>query len=186
MKRRFVMAAAAAALVPRSGSAQSPTSGAFPDRPVRFVVPYAPGGSTDTSSRIVADRLAQVLGQQIVVEFLKASMPDSLRKRLDVVDFGTPVQTISTFPQGDNVRMVTHGVIAGLIVAMAIVLVGVAKLRGFQLLLVAVPAAVAHRYARLLHLLLDHACQLFAPLLGQRGDRNGKVVDVVFAEPGLG
>ena len=68
MKRRLVMAAAAAALVPRSGSAQSPASGAFPDRPVRFVVPYAPGGSTDTSSRIVADRLAQVLGQQIVVE----------------------------------------------------------------------------------------------------------------------
>ena len=39
MKRRLVMAAAAAALVPRSGSAQSPASGAFPDRPVRFVVP---------------------------------------------------------------------------------------------------------------------------------------------------
>lgn len=45
-------------------------------------------------------------GQQIVVDFLKASVPDSLRKRLDVVDFGTPVQVISTFPQGDNVRMV--------------------------------------------------------------------------------
>ena len=47
-------------------------------------------------------------GQQIVVEFLKASIPDSLRKRLDVIDFGTPVQTISTFPQGDNVRMVVE------------------------------------------------------------------------------
>lgn len=68
MKRRFVMAAATAALVPRSGSAQSSASGSFPDRPVRFVVPYAPGGSTDTSSRIVADKLAQLLGQQIVVE----------------------------------------------------------------------------------------------------------------------
>jgi type IV pilus assembly protein PilQ len=45
-------------------------------------------------------------GQQIVVDFLKASVPDSLRKRLDVVDFGTPVQIINTFPQGDNVRMV--------------------------------------------------------------------------------
>jgi type IV pilus assembly protein PilQ len=45
-------------------------------------------------------------GQNLVVEFLKASLPDSLRKRLDVVDFATPVQTIATFPQGDNVRMV--------------------------------------------------------------------------------
>jgi type IV pilus assembly protein PilQ len=45
-------------------------------------------------------------GQQIVVDFLKANVPDNLRKRLDVVDFGTPVQVISTFPQGDNVRMV--------------------------------------------------------------------------------
>jgi type IV pilus assembly protein PilQ len=45
-------------------------------------------------------------GQQIVVDFLKASIPDNLRKRLDVVDFGTPVQIINTFPQGDNVRMV--------------------------------------------------------------------------------
>jgi len=45
-------------------------------------------------------------GQQIVVDFLKANVPDSLRKRLDVIDFGTPVQVISTFPQGDNVRMV--------------------------------------------------------------------------------
>ena len=45
-------------------------------------------------------------GQQIIVDFLKANIPDNLRRRLDVVDFGTPVQIVSTFPQGDNVRMV--------------------------------------------------------------------------------
>jgi type IV pilus assembly protein PilQ len=45
-------------------------------------------------------------GQNIVVEFLKTSLPDSLRRRLDVVDFGTPVNTVSTFQQGENVRMV--------------------------------------------------------------------------------
>jgi type II secretory pathway component HofQ len=33
-------------------------------------------------------------------------LPDNLRRRLDVVDFATPVQTISTFQQGENVRMV--------------------------------------------------------------------------------
>ncbi|MBI4291836.1 MAG: type IV pilus secretin PilQ family protein [Betaproteobacteria bacterium] len=45
-------------------------------------------------------------GQTIIVDFIKTTMPDSLRKRLDVVDFATPVQSISTFPQGENVRMV--------------------------------------------------------------------------------
>ncbi len=45
-------------------------------------------------------------GQNIVVEFVKTALPDNLRKRLDVVDFATPVQTINTFAQGENVRMV--------------------------------------------------------------------------------
>ena len=45
-------------------------------------------------------------GQSIVVEFVKTALPDNLRKRLDVVDFSTPVQTINTFAQGENVRMV--------------------------------------------------------------------------------
>jgi type IV pilus assembly protein PilQ len=45
-------------------------------------------------------------GQNIIVDFLKTALPDNLRRRLDVVDFATPVQTISTFQQGENVRMV--------------------------------------------------------------------------------
>ncbi len=45
-------------------------------------------------------------GQQIIVDFLKATLPDNLRKRLDVLDFATPVATINTFQQGENVRMV--------------------------------------------------------------------------------
>ncbi len=45
-------------------------------------------------------------GQNIVVEFLKTSLPENLRRRYDVVDFATPVQTVSAFQQGDNVRMV--------------------------------------------------------------------------------
>jgi type IV pilus assembly protein PilQ len=44
-------------------------------------------------------------GQKIVVDFLKTNLPDSLRRRLDVGDFGTPVQTVTTLPQGDNVQM---------------------------------------------------------------------------------
>ena len=44
-------------------------------------------------------------GKAIVVDFLKSELPELLRRRLDVQDFGTPVQTISTSAQGDMVRM---------------------------------------------------------------------------------
>jgi type IV pilus assembly protein PilQ len=44
-------------------------------------------------------------GQSIVVDFLKATLPDVLRRRIDVVDFGTPATTVTTTPQGENVRM---------------------------------------------------------------------------------
>jgi type IV pilus assembly protein PilQ len=45
-------------------------------------------------------------GQTLVVEFLKTALPEGLRRRLDVADFGTPVQTVTTFQTGDKVRMV--------------------------------------------------------------------------------
>jgi len=47
-------------------------------------------------------------GQNLVVEFLRSTLPDSLRRRLDVIDFGTPVKTVSTFQSGDRVRMVVE------------------------------------------------------------------------------
>jgi type IV pilus assembly protein PilQ len=45
-------------------------------------------------------------GQNLVIDFFKTALPDKLRRRLDVTDFGTPVQSINTFNQGENVRMV--------------------------------------------------------------------------------
>jgi type IV pilus assembly protein PilQ len=45
-------------------------------------------------------------GQQILVDFLKTGVPPSLRRRLDVTDFGTPVSRITTTPQGDGTHMV--------------------------------------------------------------------------------
>ena len=45
-------------------------------------------------------------GQNLVVEFLKTSLPEGLRRRLDVSDFGTPVQSVTTSQAGDRVRMV--------------------------------------------------------------------------------
>jgi len=47
-------------------------------------------------------------GASLVVEFLRSSLPDSLRRRLDVTDFGTPVQSITTTQAGDRVRMVVE------------------------------------------------------------------------------
>ena len=45
-------------------------------------------------------------GTTLIVDFLKTSLPRNLQRKLDVVDFATPVQGVDTFTQGDNVRMV--------------------------------------------------------------------------------
>jgi type IV pilus assembly protein PilQ len=45
-------------------------------------------------------------GQTLVVEFMKSSLPEGLRRRLDVSDFGTPVKTVTSSQSGDRVRMV--------------------------------------------------------------------------------
>jgi type IV pilus assembly protein PilQ len=47
-------------------------------------------------------------GQSLVVEFLRSTLPENLRRRLDVTDFGTPVRTVATFQAGDRVRMVVE------------------------------------------------------------------------------
>ncbi|MDR7380119.1 type IV pilus assembly protein PilQ [Rhodoferax ferrireducens] len=47
-------------------------------------------------------------GQNLVVEFLNSTLPEGLRRRLDVADFGTPVQTVTTTQLGDRVRMVVE------------------------------------------------------------------------------
>ncbi|NNG23949.1 type IV pilus secretin PilQ [Telluria aromaticivorans] len=45
------------------------------------------------------------VGNQILVDFMKTGLPETLRRRLDVTDFGTPVSRITTAVQGQNVRM---------------------------------------------------------------------------------
>jgi tripartite-type tricarboxylate transporter receptor subunit TctC len=64
-RRRFAQLAGGGAvwlLAPRLASAR------FPDRPVRIMVGFAPGGTVDTIARILAQALAPLLGQQVVVE----------------------------------------------------------------------------------------------------------------------
>jgi tripartite-type tricarboxylate transporter receptor subunit TctC len=63
-RRRVLQLAAGAALLPmRFAQAQ-----AFPSRPVRFVVGFPAGGGADAATRIVAARLSELWGQQVVVE----------------------------------------------------------------------------------------------------------------------
>ncbi len=68
---------------------------------------------SENSGRVVVDLANNQVGvdirqqgQTLVVEFLKSSLPEGLRRRLDVADFGTPVQAITTAQAGDRVRMV--------------------------------------------------------------------------------
>jgi len=111
-------APAAAASPSSAGGAQAPAAA-----PVRFAdslntapqvlraIDFRRG--QDGAGRVVVDLPSNQVGvdikqqgQSLVVEFLKTSLPESLRRRLDVTDFGTPVKTISSQQSGDRVRMV--------------------------------------------------------------------------------
>lgn len=68
---------------------------------------------TGGSGRVVVELPSNQVGVDIrqegtglVVEFLKSALPEGLRRRLDVTDFGTPVRTVTTTQNGDRVRMV--------------------------------------------------------------------------------
>jgi tripartite-type tricarboxylate transporter receptor subunit TctC len=65
VQRRQILALVAAGIAaPSVLRAQ----GAWPDRPIRLIVPWAPGGSTDTIARLFQPRLAAILGQPVVIE----------------------------------------------------------------------------------------------------------------------
>jgi tripartite-type tricarboxylate transporter receptor subunit TctC len=65
-RRRFVALAATAALAP--AASRRAFGETWPTRPVRFIVPYAAGGSTDIVTRIVTEQLSHMWNQQLVVE----------------------------------------------------------------------------------------------------------------------
>jgi tripartite-type tricarboxylate transporter receptor subunit TctC len=58
-----VVAAALLALAASAAGAQG-----WPQKPVRFIVPFPPGGATDISARLLGEKLSQIWGQQVVIE----------------------------------------------------------------------------------------------------------------------
>ena len=64
-RRRWLALAAASALALGAAPAMAQD---FPSKPIRLVVPFTPGGVTDTGARVVAERLGARLGQQVVID----------------------------------------------------------------------------------------------------------------------
>jgi tripartite-type tricarboxylate transporter receptor subunit TctC len=66
LRRRVLAAAAAAPMV--MGASLGHAQAACPTKTVRFIVPFAPGGGTDTLSRLICDQLSRRFRQQFVVD----------------------------------------------------------------------------------------------------------------------
>ena len=65
LKRRTVLAGTAGFAIVGASAVRAQ---AWPNGPVKIVVPYIPGGATDTAGRIVAEKMTALLGQQVIVE----------------------------------------------------------------------------------------------------------------------
>ena len=101
------VAAAPVAAAPVRAFAESSNVAALPLRDIDF------RRGVENTGRVIVDLANNQVGvdirqqgQNLMVEFLRSSLPEGLRRRLDVTDFGTPVQTITTVQTGDRVRMV--------------------------------------------------------------------------------
>jgi tripartite-type tricarboxylate transporter receptor subunit TctC len=65
---RFVFARWLVCLAVLSLPGMATADPSYPNRPIRLIVPFPPGGSTDVIARILSPRLSEILGQSIVVE----------------------------------------------------------------------------------------------------------------------
>ncbi len=108
-----VLTAAFAALLAIGGAAGAQD---YPTRPVTMVIPFAAGGPTDVLGRVVAARMSEILGQQIVVENIggaggmtganrvKTAAPDGYQILLGTVGTQAQVQSLSKKPLYDAAK----------------------------------------------------------------------------------
>jgi type IV pilus assembly protein PilQ len=103
-------AAASVAAAPATGAATNFAPSQNRDQQVLKDIDFRRG--VDGAGRVIVTLPSSQVGVDIrqqgaslLIEFPRSAVPDSLRKRLDVTDFGTPVQTITTTQSGDRVRM---------------------------------------------------------------------------------
>ena len=103
-------------LDPVPGAAQvASTQSAFAENRNRDMLPLKDVDfrlGSDNTGRVIVDLANNQVGvdirqqgKNLVVEFTKSTLPEGLRRRLDVSDFGTPVQLVTTQQVGDRVRM---------------------------------------------------------------------------------
>jgi len=100
------VAAAAPAPAQQAAFAESRNSEVQPIRDLDF------RRGPDSSGRVIVGLPSNQIGvdirqqgQVLIVDFLKSSLPEGLRRRLDVTDFGTPVNSVVTTQVGDRVRV---------------------------------------------------------------------------------
>jgi type IV pilus assembly protein PilQ len=100
----------------RTNAASTPTAAVFAENKARDMQALKDVDfrrSADGSGRVVVTLPSNNVGVDIrqqgkalVVEFMKSTLSEGLRRRMDVADFGTPVKSITTTQSGDKVRMV--------------------------------------------------------------------------------
>ena len=68
VRTALVSAAVAAAFAPALQAAQGDPAANYPNKPIRFIVPFSPGAGTDTTARTIAQKLSDKWGHQVVVD----------------------------------------------------------------------------------------------------------------------
>ena len=68
LRRRMFLGASAAIVLPTVSAWLANAQEAFPDKPVRIVVSYGPGGAIDVVARIIAEHMTTTLGKSVLVE----------------------------------------------------------------------------------------------------------------------
>ena len=119
VNRRTVLGASLAAALPLGAHAQQAWQ---PSRPIRIIVPYAPGGSSDIIARAISQPLSEALGQSVIVEnkvgangnlgaeFVARSAPDGYNILLcdtGALAISPSVYTKLSFDPGKDLRGVT-------------------------------------------------------------------------------